>query len=191
MTALLLVLVEWVECNLSRPSSSRGRRHSAEVDWIKLGEVTVIIMELDARSFRPVLRNIRHLLLFCEHLNLHLLLLRKRHKVVKDVLLVTLVHSRSTLLRIFAYAAIPEVELGTVCRTISRIGLWRQVDQIAVAGRSVRPTEISGQFLSWRSRLHRCWLRIRRLGCSRRRCCPTRCTLICSTSSAVTLVGVA
>ena len=77
LTTLLLVLVEWVECDLSRPSSSRGRRHSAEVDWIKLVEVTVIIMELDARSFRPVLRNIRHLLLFCEHLNLHLLLLRK------------------------------------------------------------------------------------------------------------------
>ena len=101
MTALLLVLVEWVERNLSRSCSSRGRRHPAEVHWIKLVEVTAI-MELDARSFRSVLRNIRHLLLFCEHLNLHLLLLRKRHKVVKDVLLVTLVHSRSTLLRIFA-----------------------------------------------------------------------------------------
>ena len=60
----------------------------------------------------------------------------------------TLINSGSSLLRIFAYAAIPEVELGTVCRTISRIGLWRQVDQITVAGRSVCPTEISGQLLS-------------------------------------------
>ena len=76
LTALLLVLVEWVERNLGRSCSSGGRRHPAEVHWIKLVEVTAI-MELDARSFRSVLRNIRHLLLFCEHLNLHLLLLRK------------------------------------------------------------------------------------------------------------------
>ena len=102
-----------------------------------------------------------------------------------------LIHSGSTLLRIFAKAAIPKVELGTVCRTISRIRLWRQVGQITVAGRSVRPTEISGQFLSRRSRLHRCWLRIWQLGCPSRRCCPTRCTLICTSASAVTLVWVA
>ena len=59
-----------------------------------------------------------------------------------------LINSRSALLRIFPQTAVPEVELGAVCRSISRVGLGRQVDQIAVAGRGVRPTEISGQLLS-------------------------------------------
>ena len=76
LTALLLMLVQRVEGYCSRAGASRGRWNSAERRRVQLCEVAVVVVHFDARSLRPVLRYIRHLLLFCQHLNLHLLLLR-------------------------------------------------------------------------------------------------------------------
>ena len=47
--------------------------------------VLPVVVHADAGRFGPVLRDVRHLLLLGQHLNLRLLLLRKRHKIVQYI----------------------------------------------------------------------------------------------------------
>ena len=77
-----------------------------------------------------MLRDVRHLLLLSEHLNLHLLLLRKGHEVIEHVLL--LVAAR---LHIFAVCALAVVEVGAVGRAISPERPVGNVAEVSVAAR--------------------------------------------------------
>ena len=110
LAALLLMLMQWVEGYCSRAGASRGGWHSAERCGVELCEVAVVVVHFDARCFRSMLRYIRHLLLFCQHLNLHLLLLRKRHEIVEHVSATIAVMRR----HIFVLVTIFKVELGTI-----------------------------------------------------------------------------
>ena len=72
--------------------------------------MAMVVVHFDARCFRSMLRYIRHLLLFCQHLNLHLLLLWKRHEIVEHVSATVAVMRR----HIFVLVAVIKVELGTI-----------------------------------------------------------------------------
>ena len=77
-----MLLLHWI---IEGACSARRWWHTSESRSVQLINLIVVLIELYARSFGAVLRNIGHLLLFCEHLNLHLLLLWEGHEIVQDV----------------------------------------------------------------------------------------------------------
>ena len=73
----------------------------------------MVLIELDAGSFGPVLRNIGHLLLFGEHLNLHLLLLGEGHEVIEDVFCMIFILNHANCRHIFVHLALAELKVST------------------------------------------------------------------------------
>ena len=60
-----------------------------------------------------MLRNIGHLLLFGEHLNLHLLLLGEGHEVIEDVFCMIFILYQANCRHIFVHLAFAELKVST------------------------------------------------------------------------------
>lgn len=79
-----------------------------------------------------MLGDVGHLLLLCQHLNLHLLLFGQRHEVVKNVFLVlALLSSQVVVVHIFASPAV--VEVLPISRSVPSIRLSTYVVKISIA----------------------------------------------------------
>ena len=118
---LLLLLVQRVEPNL-RSASSAGRGwNSSKGDGVKLVEVVLIIVHSDPGRFSPVLRDIGHLLLLAQHLNLSLLLLGYGKEIVQRVFLWVIL--RISPRHIFCQRAVGKFKWIAIARAISLISL--------------------------------------------------------------------
>ena len=72
------MLVQRVEGYLLSARATRRRWNAAERRaLVNAGELVVVLVEADSRRLSAMLCDVCHLLLLCEHLNLHLLLFRK------------------------------------------------------------------------------------------------------------------
>ena len=111
LTALLLMLMQRVVGNCSSAGAPGRGRHPTESSRVELVEVFVIVMQFYSGCLRTMLSYIGHLLLLGQHLNLHLLLLWKRHEVVEYVTPTIAVMRRR---HIFSVIAITKVKLSTI-----------------------------------------------------------------------------
>ena len=91
--------------------SARRWWHASESSSVQLINLIVVLIELDARSFGTVLRNIGHLLLFCEHLNLHLLLLWEGHEIVQDVFCMIFILHHAYCRHIFVHLTLTKFKI--------------------------------------------------------------------------------
>ena len=91
--------------------SARRRRHASESSSVQLINLIVVLIELDTGSLGSVLRNIGHLLLFCEHLNLHLLLLWEGHEIVQDVFCMIFILHHAYCWHIFVHLTLTKFKI--------------------------------------------------------------------------------
>ena len=143
----MLLLLHWIiEC----ASSARRRRHTSESSCIQLINLIVVLIELDSRSFGAVLRDIGHLLLFCEHLNLHLLLLWEGHEIVQDVFSMIFILNHTYCRHIFVHLTLTKFKIRSLIWSVSSIKILPDIRQVtAHTCCCICRTEVLLQLLMW------------------------------------------
>ena len=126
MLIMLLLLHRVIE----GARSARRWWHASESSSVQLINLIVVLIELDTGSFGAVLRNIGHLLLFCEHLNLHLLLLWKGHEIVQDVFCMIFILDHAYCWHIFVHLTLTEFKICSIIRSISSIKILPDIRQV-------------------------------------------------------------
>ena len=111
--------------------SARRRWHASESSSVQLINLIVVLIELDTGSFGAVLRNIGHLLLFCEHLNLHLLLLWEGHEIVQDVFCMIFILDHAYCWHIFVHLTLGKFKLSSCIWSIPSIKILPNIRQVA------------------------------------------------------------
>ena len=128
----LLLLLHWI---IEGTCSTRWRWHSSEGRCVQLIKLVVVLIELDTGSFGSVLRNIGHLLLFGEHLNLHLLLLGEGHEVIEDVFCMIFILYQANCRHIFVHLTLAELKVSTFIWAIPSIKILPDIRQVTTHAR--------------------------------------------------------
>ena len=130
LTTLLvnLLLLHWI---IKGACSARWWWHSSESCCVQLINLIVVLIELDTGSFGAVLRNIRHLLLFCEHLNLHLLLLWEGHEIVQDVFCMIFILHHAYCRHIFVHLTLTKFKIVSCIWSFSTIKILPDIRQVS------------------------------------------------------------
>ena len=135
-----MLLLHWI---IEGACSARRWWHTSESRSVQLINLIVVLIELDARSFGAVLRNIGHLLLFCEHLNLHLLLLWEGHEIVQHVFSMIFILDHANCRHIFVHLTLAKFKISSCIRPISSIKILPDIRQItAHTCRRIGRTEV-------------------------------------------------
>ena len=122
-----MLLLHWI---IEGACSARRWWHTSESSSVQLINLIVVLIELDARSFGAVLRNIGHLLLFCEHLNLHLLLLWEGHEIIEDVFGMIFSLYQTNCRHIFVHLTLGKFKLSSCIWSIPSIKILPNIRQV-------------------------------------------------------------
>ena len=129
LTALLLMLLllHWI---IEGACPARWWGHSPEGRCVQLIKLIVVLIELNTGSFGPVLRNICHLLLFGQHLNLHLLLLWEGHEIIEDVFGMIFILYKTNCRHIFVHLTLGKFKLSSCIWSIPSIKILPNIRQV-------------------------------------------------------------